>query len=296
MTMDKKKIKPSRLIALTAVSAVLIAIVAIAAAAAIEFIKPFVLLKLDEPKSAVPIAEDYSGKTVEMSLEELRSDERVTFDQSMMLINAENLLPEDFQPEVSEYNDSGVIMNDCIKQAYSDIAADVRDRFSESLYISSAYRSPEEQLSEIAEEGGVAQALGASEHQAGLALDVYVMYYAGEGFLNCEAGRWVNNYCFTRGFIIRYPFGASDKTGIGYEPWHIRYVGAPHAEYIMRNGITFEDYVGIFQGGKVKLISTDSGDYVVTRFTDSVTAPKKFVSATVSPDNTGGFFASFLIK
>ena len=44
------------------------------------------------------------------------------------------------------------------------------------------------------------------------------------------------------GFILRYPQGAEDITGIAYEPWHLRYVGEKAAREIAERGITLEEY------------------------------------------------------
>jgi D-alanyl-D-alanine carboxypeptidase len=49
------------------------------------------------------------------------------------------------------------------------------------------------------------------------------------------------------GFILRYPNGTTDITGIIYEPWHYRYVG-PWAEEIYRRGITLEEFLALRQG------------------------------------------------
>ena len=45
------------------------------------------------------------------------------------------------------------------------------------------------------------------------------------------------------GFILRYPNGKSDITGIIYEPWHYRYVGKKAAKEITNQGITLEEYL-----------------------------------------------------
>ena len=44
------------------------------------------------------------------------------------------------------------------------------------------------------------------------------------------------------GFVERYPRDKEAVTGIGYEPWHFRYVGAPHAAIMRDNGLTLEEY------------------------------------------------------
>ena len=45
------------------------------------------------------------------------------------------------------------------------------------------------------------------------------------------------------GFILRYPAGKEAVTGIAHEPWHFRYVGAPHALIIEESGWTLEEYI-----------------------------------------------------
>ena len=46
------------------------------------------------------------------------------------------------------------------------------------------------------------------------------------------------------GFILRYPNGSTDITGIIYEPWHFRYVGLEAAKEIYERDITLEEYLG----------------------------------------------------
>lgn len=38
------------------------------------------------------------------------------------------------------------------------------------------------------------------------------------------------------GFILRYPRDKQGLTGVGYEPWHYRYVGVEAAQEIMSQG------------------------------------------------------------
>ena len=59
------------------------------------------------------------------------------------------------------------------------------------------------------------------------------------------------------GFILRYPEGKEDITGVLYEPWHIRYVGVVPAHIIMKNNWTLEEYLKEFSG--VIVINKNSG-------------------------------------
>ena len=85
---------------------------------------------------------------------------------------------------------------------------------------------------------------GASEHQIGLALDIVTDTYVSldEGFAETPAGKWLAENSYKYGFILRYPKGKEDITGIEYEPWHFRYVGIDAATVITEKGITLEEF------------------------------------------------------
>lgn len=83
---------------------------------------------------------------------------------------------------------------------------------------------------------------GFSEHQSGLCIDIT---NEGKYFVKgTKEADWLAENCYKFGFIIRYPYGKKNITGIEYEPWHIRYVGKEAAKYIYDNGITLEEYLG----------------------------------------------------
>jgi len=86
---------------------------------------------------------------------------------------------------------------------------------------------------------------GASEHQIGLAVDIISDKYSqlDWGFENTTAGKWLKEHSKEYGFILRYPRGKEDITGIMYEPWHFRYVGKEAATVIMDENITLEEFV-----------------------------------------------------
>ncbi|MBK1811403.1 M15 family metallopeptidase [Clostridium sp. YIM B02505] len=82
---------------------------------------------------------------------------------------------------------------------------------------------------------------GYSEHQTGLCIDITNQ---GKYFVKgTKEADWLAENCYRFGFIIRYPYGKKNITGIEYEPWHIRYVGKSAAKYIYDNKITLEEYL-----------------------------------------------------
>ena len=76
------------------------------------------------------------------SLDELRSDERVIFDQSLMLVNTEYMLAEDFVPDVLEYKDTTVYMSRCMLDAYAKLSAAVIEKTGKKLYVSPEHIHP----------------------------------------------------------------------------------------------------------------------------------------------------------
>ncbi|MBQ8408275.1 MAG: M15 family metallopeptidase [Clostridia bacterium] len=230
--------------------------------------------------------------TVKTSFEALRNDPRVSIDRSLMLVNTEYTLPDGFEPQISEYKDTDVFMSSCMLDAYASLSAAVAEQFDQKLYVSSDLRSAEEQAALYLEDPLTATLPGASEHQTGLALDVYVAYFAGDGFLKSPAGRFVNAECWKYGFIIRYPSFGEDVTGIRFEPWHIRYVGLPHAKIIYNNRLTLEEYVLSMEIGK--WYKADGYLYCRQALTadGKLSLPESFESCVISPDNTGCYIVT----
>ncbi len=93
---------------------------------------------------------------------------------------------------------------------------------------------------------------GGSEHQTGLTLDIVDINY--QILDSTQADRptqqWLMEHCWDYGFVLRYPLGYSEITGIIYEPWHYRYVGYDMAQEMKEEGVVMETYLaerGLYQ-------------------------------------------------
>ena len=226
-----------------------------------------------------------NGETVEWTLDELLADERVTRSNNLLLINSSHPLPDGYVAELVEYNRAK--MHPLMLDPYISLRDNVQAKTNVRIYVASDYRTPEEQAAILAQEGNTTAAqVGCSEHEAGLALDVYAPYCGGINFLRSPAGRMVNKICGDYGFILRYPKGKEDITGIDYEPWHIRYVGQPHAKLIMEHGLTLEEYLETLEPN----MWYTSGEYRFARLSpDAINLPEGWVQCDISPDNMGGY-------
>lgn len=173
--------------------------------------------------------------------------------QDILLVNAENPLPKNFRPEnlVNLYAQQhrhfqlAKINIEVCKTVFE--AMDVMFEAAmqdgvDGFIITSGYRSHEQQVEVFANSpDGIAAQPGTSEHEAGLAFDVTA--YGNENFELTPQFEWLSEHCSEYGFILRYPKGKEDITGVPFEPWHYRYVGTPYAKAIMDAGITLEEYL-----------------------------------------------------
>ncbi len=97
---------------------------------------------------------------------------------------------------------------------------------------------------------------GFSEHHTGYALDI-ASY--GENY----DPAWMPGNCWRYGFIQRYTADKVALTGIAYEYWHYRYVGAPHAEIMVEENLCMEEYIEL-----LGTCSFDEPYYVLTETED----------------------------
>jgi D-alanyl-D-alanine carboxypeptidase len=188
---------------------------------------------------------------------------------ALWLINGNNPLPADYEPEISligtfngqERNldvravsyalnmiqaakDNGITLE--IVSSFRFISTQARNFRAEfDDYIAAGYTR--EQAYELtAQEIAVP---GTSEHNAGLAIDFNDhVAFVHESFENTEAFAWLNAHAYEYGFILRYPKNTQHITGIIYEPWHWRFVGVYHAGKIRESGLTLEEYIGVCAG------------------------------------------------
>ena len=182
-------------------------------------------------------------------------------DWQLVLVNPWNKLPEDFRVELKKlsnglrvdariYDDLSAMLSDCRKAGLSPL-------------VCSAYRSQETQtrlyrnkISRLRAAGYTAEKAvqeagrwvavpGTSEHQTGLAVDLVAASYQilDQKQEQTAEQKWLVEHCWEYGFILRYPTDKSEITGIGYEPWHYRYVGKTAAAAIHDSGLCLEEYL-----------------------------------------------------
>ncbi len=175
---------------------------------------------------------------------------------NLILVNADNPVPENWvMPETTELSDGRLIDS----RIYPDLQEMFNDARAAGLspVVSSGYRSYEtqqqlwdEKYNELIADGYSAYdatieashwvaPVGTSEHHLGIAFDIGIT----DDMSIDTFYDWFETNSWKYGFVRRYPDAKIDITGIGYEPWHYRYVGRDVAADMYESGQCLEEYL-----------------------------------------------------
>lgn len=179
----------------------------------------------------------------------------------LILVNEDQPLDADFRPELAQVS-YGHFVDVRIVEAASQLLQSAENA-GIMLQIAASFRDYEAQrnlfdfhMAQWIEEGydeddsfqktreSVAIP-GASEHQAGLAIDLLPLGHMmpRDELSDTPEIQWLAENAWRYGFIMRYPYGTTHITGVMYEPWHWRYVGVEAAQEMTRLGLTLEEYL-----------------------------------------------------
>ena len=189
------------------------------------------------------------------------ADQRGQEDWQLLLVNPWHTVPEGYEIKLATLS-NGLQVDERIYDDLDDMLSDCREAGLNPI-VCSAYRTEATQtrlyrnkvarvrasgVPEVRVEAEAARWVakpGTSEHQTGLALDIVAAGYQilDEEQEDTAEQKWLMENSWKYGFILRYPSEKSDITGIGYEPWHYRYVGKAAAADIYRTGVCLEEYL-----------------------------------------------------
>lgn len=134
---------------------------------------------------------------------------------------------------------------------------------------------------------------GCSEHETGLAMDLALAadhidfirpYFPYDGVCQ-DFRRAAPRY----GLIQRYQGCKESITGIAREPWHFRYVGIPHAGFMVRQNLCLEEYLELVAAGPLRFTLEDGRQIRVFRVERLEDLASCRFPRQISGDNRGGF-------
>ena len=179
-----------------------------------------------------------------------------TGDWKLIVVNKNNPIPDNYDIELTTLS-NGVKVDSRI---YPDLQRMFDDMRAQGIYpvVGEGYRTHEQQEKMMQDKIDAFRAEGyskkeakrlakdwvavpgTSEHELGIALDINAA--TDSSTTHEEVYQWLYDNAYLYGFILRYPEGKEDITGIDYEPWHYRYVGGEAARQIYEGGLTLEEY------------------------------------------------------
>ena len=213
--------------------------------------------------------QNYKKKNTNLSNEQIIKDVNMNLDQipyedikkarnlnnKKILVNKYYYLSEDYVPDnletiSTQYALSGMKLVKEARQAFEKMFS-AAEKEKLKIVAMSSYRSYEYQVNlynQYVKTDGVEKAdtysgrPGHSEHQTGLAVDVYNVKQSYTNFEKTKEYNWMQENAYKYGFILRFPKEKEKETGYQFESWHYRYVGVEIATYIHEHDISFEEY------------------------------------------------------
>ena len=211
-----------------------------------------------------------SGDAASKALQTVKNTSDPTVDgelnpdyENLMLINADNPLPENYEEGLKlktvdkKYRNNDNV-TDIEENVYPFITEMVKKANEDGvdLKVWSPFRSYAIQntlfQNQVARVGGdeekaatVVARPGTSEHNTGLCADFNM---ADDAFENTKMYTWMKENAENYGFVLRYPKDKTEITGVIYESWHWRFVGVNRAKEMNRLGMCLEEYVEYLKG------------------------------------------------
>lgn len=187
-------------------------------------------------------------------------------DWKLRLANYDNLLPEDFEVELANIDNSKDPKQfDARAVKYlKDMINAMKKDGNTKIWCQSTFRSVKRQkelydasVQKYLKQGKTQEEAdkltleyinkpGGSDHNLGLAVD---FNYVDNSFAKTSEYKWLLKNAENYGFILRYPEDKEDKTKIAYESWHWRYVGEENAKRMNELNMCLEEYVEYLQNG-----------------------------------------------
>lgn len=187
-------------------------------------------------------------------------------DWKLRLANYDNLLPEDFEVELANIDNSKDPKQfDARAVKYlKDMINAMKKDGNTKIWCQSTFRSVKRQkelydasVQKYLKQGKTQEEAdkltleyinkpGGSDHNLGLAVD---FNYVDNSFAKTSEYKWLLKNAENYGFILRYPEDKEDETKIAYESWHWRYVGEENAKRMNELNMCLEEYVEYLQKG-----------------------------------------------
>ncbi|MDR0468623.1 MAG: M15 family metallopeptidase [Peptococcaceae bacterium] len=189
-----------------------------------------------------------------------------------------------------------IILHNAALEAVTSLFAAAREAQAGTFYVGSGYRDYEKQkeIYDSATDKSYVQPPNHSEHQTGLAVDIFVIGIHQSMMAGSPEGRWLAENAWKYGLTLRYTEDKKKYTQIAGEPWHFRYMGQPHAWFCAQYDLCFEEYIQFLgeNGGYCALLDGKSYFVLYQSPKDGMIYVPESMDYSISNDNTGGYIVT----
>lgn len=169
------------------------------------------------------------------------------------------------------------------------------------IQVESGYRSKQDQQERYSNGSSIFPG-GFSDYHTGRSFDLNISGESGNSYYTPTGDyAWIAEHAHEYGFVVRYPDGKIDSTGVNPRAYTFHYAGVPHSAYMYEYDYSLEEYVEAIRAYSVtEPLSFKVGDITWKIFyTEGAAAGGTVVSIpsceeyTVSGDNLGGFIVAY---
>lgn len=173
---------------------------------------------------------------------------------------------------------------------------------NDDIQVTSGYRSKQDQQTRYSNGSSIFPG-GYSDYHTGRSLDLCIYPDSGMSSYYVPSGdyTWITEHAADYGFVVRYPDGKVDYTGVNPRAYTFHYVGLPHSAYMYKNDMCLEEYVAkLKEYPSTEPLNVDTGSAVWTVFYVELSPMGGTVinipscqEYTISGDNMGGFIVAY---
>ncbi len=170
------------------------------------------------------------------------------------------------------------------------------------IQVESGYRSKQDQDNRYSNGSSIFPG-GYSDYHTGRSFDLCITPEDGMQSYYVASGdyAWINENAHKYGFILRYPEGKIDSTGVNPRAYTFHYAGVPHAQYMYENNLCLEEYVEemkSYPATSPLTVDTADGKWTVFYVKMSQTGNTAVnipacQEYTISGDNKGGLIVAY---
>ena len=200
-------------------------------------------------------------------------------------------------------SDMGILLDEEVVEHLNMFLSEFSTIYGKNdIQVTSGYRSKQDQQSRYSSGSSIFPG-GYSDYHTARSFDLCIAPNDGMSSYYVPSGdyTWIAEHADEYGFVVRYPDGKIDSTGVNPRSYTFHYVGVPHSVYMYEHDLCLEEYVELvrdYPATAPLTVKTEDGEWTVFYVAMSTSGSTVInipscQEYTVSGDNIGGFIVAY---